>query len=280
MMSMLSGQGSESQSLLHHIDIPTIPDVTSSFDVSKENSWNCLQEEQEDDEVSCSMDETFALHVKDDLILQMTQAPSAFNGIFHDETGGVIWGAAVCLARHLTPALVKGKRTMELGCGGGAPSLVACKYGATHMVATDFEHSTLQRMVHHATRNDCPDLEVRFLEWEHLPDDDDYKADIVMASDVIYGPANIPAFIQTVDKYLATIGGVFYFATRNGRQGIDELLQRMPEAGFVESERILCDNGGDTIARWRGDHTIYVFERENYRSSGTSPTAETEKTLA
>ena len=136
-----------------------------------------------------SYDENYELVVHDNFTLYLTQAQNAFHGVTSDETGCVIWGAAVGLARHLTPAMVQGKRTLELGCGGGAPSLVACHYGATRVVATDFGASALSRMGQHAIRNDCPDLEVYHIDWENLPSDnvDFYVSDVILAADVIYG---------------------------------------------------------------------------------------------
>lgn len=220
--------------------------------------------------ITCHLNE-YELFINDDLTLFMTQADTAHSGITNDETGGVLWGAAICMAQYLTKELVHGKRTMELGCGGGAPSLVACKYGASHVVATDFELATIERMAHHAQRNGCPDLDISFLDWAHLPDDssseerrhadgDYHTAHVVMASDVIYGAVNVTAFVQTIDYYLAD-EGTFYFATRNGRESVDKFLARMPTTGFVEVERVACNNEVENL-RWRGEHTIYAFQRE------------------
>lgn len=207
-----------------------------------------------------SYDENFELVVHENLTLYMTQAQNAFHGVTSDETGTVIWGAAVGLARHLTPAMVGGKRVLELGCGGGAPSLVACHYGATRVVATDFGASALSRMYQHAVRNDCPGIDVYYIDWENLPTDcDSYMSDVILAADVIYGNINVDAFVNAVDLFLAP-GGTVYFSSRDGRQGVRELLELMTKSGFVEAERIAY-HGEDNQSRWRGGHTIYVYER-------------------
>jgi 2-polyprenyl-3-methyl-5-hydroxy-6-metoxy-1,4-benzoquinol methylase len=230
------------------------------------------EQEQEDADdagvITCPRNE-YELFINDDLTLLMTQAATAHNGITNDETGGVMWGAAICMAQYLTKEMVHGRRTIELGCGGGAPSLVACKYGASHVVATDFELGTLERMAHHAQRNGCPNLDISFLDWAHLPESseeelndhgDYHAAQVVMASDVIYGAVNVTAFVQTIDYYLA-VGGTFFFATRNGRGSVDKFLAQMPPSGFVEVERVPCNNAVENL-RWRGEHTIYAFRRQ------------------
>ena len=208
-----------------------------------------------------SYDENYELVIHDNFTLHLTQAQDAFQGVTSDETGSVIWGAAVGLARHLTPAMVHGKRILELGCGGGAPSLVACHYGATRVVATDFGASALSRMAQHALRNGCPDLEVYYIDWDNLPTEnvDFYVSDVILAADVIYGNINVTAFGKTIDLFLAP-GGTVYFCSRNGRQGVGDVLQFLTKSGFVEKTR-KAYHGEDNQARWRGNHTIYVFQR-------------------
>ena len=248
----------QQHSFPHFVDVPSSPDAVHPYpeliQAPPEEQAALFQEQEH-----CPIDENYELAINDGLTLHMTQAPTAFHGITSDETGGVIWGAAVCLARFLKREMIQGKNTMELGCGGGTPSLVACKYGAKHVVATDFGVATLQRMDQHAKLNHCHDLEVQFLDWEHLPDAHDYVADVVLASDVIYGNINVTAFVNTIDYYLAAEGAA-YFATRNGRQGVDDVLKLMPQSGFVEVERIPCLGDGNLL-RWRGHHTIYKFQR-------------------
>lgn len=253
------------QSLSHQIDAPRNPaealESTIGLIEKKDDPQAPFKTLFDVHSGACALDE-FELFVNNDLSLFMTQADSAFNGITQDETGGVVWGAAVCMSQYLTKDMVYGLKTMELGCGGGAPSLVACKYGAKHVVATDFELGTLERMAQHAKRNNCPDLDISFLDWAHLPDEGDsgyHSADVVMASDVIYGAMNVKAFVQTIDYYLSK-EGTFYFATRDGRQSVDKFLARLPQSGFVEEKRVPCVNDVDVV-RWRGDHTIYIFRR-------------------
>ena len=198
------------------------------------------------------------------LTLTMLQAPTAFNGVGIDSTGGVLWGAGVCLARWLKEEQVRDKYVLELGCGGGAPSMVASKYNATHVLSTDFEISTLERMDLHIKLNNCQqNMELRKLDWQDLDVSDDYQADVILASDIIYGVSKLSDLVNTVDKYLAPVGTLF-LATRDGRQGIAEFRQMMSNQ-FVEAEMIPCDASqlnAQVMGRWFGSHTIHVFQRK------------------
>jgi predicted nicotinamide N-methyase len=204
------------------------------------------------------------LVIHSDLTLTMLQAPTAFDGVGSDITGGVLWGAGICLARWLTRAHVHDKNVLELGCGGGAPSMVASKYGARHVLATDFEVTTLQHMDRHIQLNDCQsNMELRRLDWESLDDSDEYRADVILASDIVYGVGKLTALVNTIDTYLSPDGSLF-LATRDGRLGVDEFRQQMTTL-FVEVETIPCDPAhldAQSLGRWVGSHSIHVFRRK------------------
>ena len=200
------------------------------------------------------------------LTLTMLQAPSAFDGVTKDITGGVLWGAGVCLSRWLTEEQVKDKFVLELGCGGGAPSMVASKYNAKHVVSSDFEMTTLQHMDLHIQLNNCQqNMEVRKLDWDYLDENDDYQADVIMASDIIYGVSKVHALVQTIDKYLSPDGAVF-IATRDGRPGMDEFKEMMKTL-FVEINTVPCDPttlDAQELGSWIGAHTIHIYQRKKY----------------
>ena len=253
--------------------------------------------EEEEDEVCSIGIQEFPITISKDLTLQLIQAPTAFRGVEHDETGGVVWGASICLARFLAPELVMGQTVLELGCGMGVPSLVSVKYGASRVIATDMEDKTLQQLDEVAKRNSCQDqLELCKLNWndsngKHKNSDNrhhplhDGAADVILASDVIYHDQMVDSLVQTIDRYLSS-DGTAYIALRNTRQGVRRFWREaMPEAGFVLMQSISCEEyqGGednDTSKlppgfqneahshRWRGDHTIYVFQRAHRQAKG------------
>jgi len=266
----------------------------------------------QEEECSSGMDDTngdgmlqeFPVFINDDLTIQLLQASSAFSGVEHDETGTVLWGASVCLARYLSPDILRmgqqeqqsATTVLELGCGCGLPSIVAAKYGASRVMATDMEAKTLQQLDQVAILNNCQDkLELYQMNWyDSIPTTEkgndeppDFQADIVMASDVIYADAMVTPLVHTVRKYLKP-GGKAYFSLRNTREGVQPFWQEaMPQAGFVLVETIPCAEylavrGDQQLPpgfqqesqghRWRGDHTIYVFQRQEQQQGGDSAT--------
>mmetsp|Transcript_14892 Transcript_14892/g.22908 ORF Transcript_14892/g.22908 Transcript_14892/m.22908 type:complete len:285 (-) Transcript_14892:403-1257(-) len=243
-----------------------------------ETCHNCIKDDLEQDDGEggfCPLDLVDELSIHEDLVIKITQADTAFNGIEADETGSVVWGASLCLAKYLRKDMVKDKKVIELGCGAGVPSMVAHKYQAQHVLATDFELPTLERMDRHAKINHCSrdSFEIRFIDWERHDPHDDFVADMVISSDIIYGLSKVPSIVKTIGRYLTTSSdGRVLFATRDRRLGVQEFLDLMIESNFELVDSIQCLNRGQNnvprafqseynLYRWQGDHTIYIFRR-------------------
>jgi hypothetical protein len=65
------------------------------------------------------------------------KAQTAFGGTGADESGTVVWGAALHLSQWIVKnakAICSGKDVVELGCGCAIVSLCAAKVGATHVL--------------------------------------------------------------------------------------------------------------------------------------------------
>lgn len=223
--------------------------------------------------------------------LVITQGNSAFNENGSDDTGCVVWGASINLCQYickLDPIVFRSaKIVLELGCGIGLPSLVSSRilmggHGdetiddrRCKVMATDFSNMALQHVGHHAELNNVrPVLSTHFLDWEnHDNNTNIMEADIIVASDVIYGINAVLSFVNTIQRYLKHDGiSLVLVAARDGRRGINEFLLAMEQAEFILDEVVKFDNvvddtpaclkGNDcAMERWVGGHTIYRFRR-------------------
>lgn len=279
--------------------------------------YNNDEDDDNDNEVCAMKMEEFPLVFSEDITLHLIQAPTAFSGVEHDITGGVVWGASLCLANFLiqNPSLIATKdqptsqtqsaastttmtTVLELGCGLGIPSMIASSLGASRVIATDFEDTTLQHLDHLAQINDCHNLELYKLDWKDdnknhplfQDEENDFEgANIILASDVIYSHNMVQPLVQTIDRFSTSSSeGKVYLALRDTREGVIEFCHHaMPNSGFVQVETIDCNehgllqdfnniignnkheeynNGRHYINaadqhRFQGEHTIHVFQR-------------------
>lgn len=268
---------------IHPKSATQFPDSKNRDDASSSSfqaPWNSGAESINGDEDKfCSVGlQELPVFINSDLTLNLLQAPTAFRGVQHDETGTVVWGASVCLARYLSPNLAQHRTVLELGCGCGLPSLVAANYGASRVIASDMEDGTLQQLDQVARLNaiHSETLELIKLNWKDDHSDVE-KVDLILASDVIYHEQMVVPLVKTIDAFLSTKGKA-YLSLRTTRQGVSSFWQdAMPAAGFQLVESISCrdflsendpsktplglDNEA-TSHRFRGDHVIYVFQRQ------------------
>ncbi|GAX79085.1 hypothetical protein CEUSTIGMA_g6525.t1 [Chlamydomonas eustigma] len=76
-------------------------------------------------------------------------------GALGDGLGAKVWSLAHVLARELVeyPALVSGKRVLEIGAGCGLNGIIAAKLGAHEVVLTDVEGPVLTNLLHCVAMN-------------------------------------------------------------------------------------------------------------------------------
>jgi predicted nicotinamide N-methyase len=100
--------------------------------------------------------------------------------------GLMLWAAAIGIAERLAeePALVAGKRVLELGAGVGLPGLSAAALGAT-VTQTDYQDDALNLARYNAQANRIHSITVRPGDWRDFFTDG-LPYDLVIASDVLY----------------------------------------------------------------------------------------------
>eukprot|EP00611_Tribonema_gayanum_P012148 TRINITY_DN2274_c0_g1_i4.p1 TRINITY_DN2274_c0_g1~~TRINITY_DN2274_c0_g1_i4.p1 ORF type:complete len:450 (+),score=85.43 TRINITY_DN2274_c0_g1_i4:41-1351(+) len=185
-----------------------------------------------------------------DLVVRSVES-TALGGYF-----GVEWDSSVALARYLvaSPQLVSGKHVLELGAGVGSLSALSSLLGASQVVATDLEGmmplmrrtmrangiacadstaaddgNDAHAMVRHfSTSTPChgPRDRVAPYKWGDPMAQFSLPFDIVLASDVLFDPAEWTAL---VDSFTASGAAMVLLAhrTRNAQERLffDEWLR-------------------------------------------------------
>jgi len=98
--------------------------------------------------------------------------------------GSTLWPAAVALSEALVrePALVQGKRVLELGCGLGLVAVVAAKLGA-QVTASDGHPDMNDALVQNAKLNQ---VQVDYVQYDWAKGAAPQPFPVVLASDVLY----------------------------------------------------------------------------------------------
>lgn len=153
-----------------------------------------------------------------------------------DGTGFERWAAPETLCRTLArhPALVRGRRVVELGAGVGTCGLLAGALGAAAVALTDVCPHVLAALRAAAVANRLEPLcSVRALDWSAplLQPADRGGADVVLAAEVCYVSAASAALARVVAHLLAP-RGCLLLAHRERRSEAEQGAHA-PRAGWI-----------------------------------------------
>jgi len=191
-------------------------------------------------------------------------------------TGGLgwrVWRAALALCDLLceTPALVAGKRVLEIGAGCGACGLLAAACGARDTVLTDCFEGLLDALAENICLNaePCDDascwaprlsaagggtLTARHLDWEldgaaASPASSDASAaprlapdqlfDVIVGSDVMYEVTHARALPHVLKRHMAPGGFTLLVCGIRFPEVLSAFLERLAEAGLRASHATL-----------------------------------------
>jgi predicted nicotinamide N-methyase len=135
-----------------------------------------------------------------------------------------LWASGLALAHDLSMRSLRCKRTLELGCGLGLPSIAAARAGG-RVLATDWSPDALRATAENAARNGV-DVETMLCSWakpaaivERAP------WDLVLASDVLYERRNADQLLAVLPRLVDERGRVMI--ADPGRAPAGDFLERM-----------------------------------------------------
>ena len=157
-----------------------------------------------------------------------------------------LWPSAVALARYVSKERLLGRRSIELGCGVGLPSVAALAGGA-RVTATDHYAAALDFTRYNARSNLGVEPETQLLDWHAPGAGVSGGFDLVLAADVLYEWRNVPALAALIPTLLASSGEVLLSDPR--RKNTPAFLERMCEKGFHSStvETLVPSDGREVV---------------------------------
>lgn len=135
-----------------------------------------------------------------------------------------LWPSGVALARALHGVALRGRRVLELGCGGLAlPSIVAA-LGGGRVTATDWAEDCLALASANAEANDAS-IAVQRLAWQE-PEAvvEAGPWDLVLAADVLYERRNVDQLVPLLPRLAREV-----WLADPGRKLLPEFLAEMDE---------------------------------------------------
>ena len=136
-----------------------------------------------------------------------------------------LWSSAVALAHDVSLRSLRGKPTLELGCGLGLPSIAAARAGG-HVLATDWSAEAVQATAANAERNGV-EVETLRCSWAE-PGAIVARAPwpLVLASDVLYEARTVELMLELLPRLVDATG-----------------LVLLADPGRVPAERFLAAAG-------------------------------------
>jgi predicted nicotinamide N-methyase len=141
-----------------------------------------------------------------------------------------LWASAVALAHDVSIRSLRGKPTLELGCGLGLPSIAAARAGG-RVLATDWSPDAIRATAANADRNDV-EVETLRCAWGE-PDPIVARGPwaLVIASDVLYEARNVDQLLDLLPRLVDERGLVLL--ADPGRAPSDGFLLRAADEGWI-----------------------------------------------
>jgi predicted nicotinamide N-methyase len=141
-----------------------------------------------------------------------------------------LWASAVALAHDVSLRALRGKPTLELGCGLGLPSIAAARAGG-RVLATDWSPDAVRATAANVDLNgvDVETLQCSWAEPEAIVERAPWP--LVLASDVLYEARNVDLLLDLLPRLVDETGLVLL--ADPGRVPAERFLAAAPERGWT-----------------------------------------------
>ncbi|KAF8762654.1 hypothetical protein HU200_009182 [Digitaria exilis] len=169
---------------------------------------------------------------------------SCSSNMLEGDTGCSLWPSSLFLSEFILsyPKIFSTKCCFELGSGVGLVGICLNYVGASKVILTDGDTSTLNNMKENMELNNlCIEqedskvlkesknkVECKYLSWEEVAESDlsGYQPDIILGADIIYDPVCVPHLVRVLSMLLKRDGRG---GETNGKSG-DEFETESPVA--------------------------------------------------
>ena len=141
-----------------------------------------------------------------------------------------LWASAVALAHDVSMRALRGRPTLELGCGLGLPSIAAARAGG-RVLATDWSPDAIAAAAANAERNGV-EVETLLCAWGE-PDEIVERGPwpLVLASDVLYERRNVDQLLDLLPRLVDETGLVLL--ADPGRVPAERFVAAAAEQGWT-----------------------------------------------
>ena len=141
-----------------------------------------------------------------------------------------LWASAVALAHDVSMRSLRGRPTLELGCGLGLPSIAAALAGG-RVLATDWSPDAVAATAANAELNgvEVETMRCSWAEAEPLVERGPWP--LVLASDVLYERRNVEQLLELLPRLVDDTGLVLI--SDPGRVPAERFLAAAPERGWT-----------------------------------------------
>lgn len=170
---------------------------------------------------------------------------------------GQLWPSERLLAQAMHRFAIDGKRILELGCGIGLACLVLKRRGADVM-ASDAHPLAEPFLAYNAALNALPAVNYRRLPWD-APEPSMGRFDVIIASDVLYEPAQAALLADIVKRHAYPTAEVV--VTDPGRDHSQHFSELLLEQRFALTQE-RCPMDDRDIPPYRGHLLHYHRDGE------------------